>query len=192
MKRTLIRTAALLVSALALTACAAQTPEPTAPSPTTGSATAQPSASVKPTQEAMPTENTSAAQPQGVEDADTARRASEELKDELEQLSEVTDAKVVIAGNQAAIALTFDAQYQAGVTDRIKDMVKERMDGVISGVKRIAVTDDAAMMERITELADQLENATDLTEIENKLSALINQMEDGGASPSMTDTSGEA
>lgn len=114
------------------------------------------------------------------------------MKDELEQLSEVTDAKVVIAGNQAAIALTFDAQYQAGVTDRIKDMVKERMDGVISGVKRIAVTDDAAMMERVTELADQLENATDLTEIENKLSALINQMEDGGASPSMTDTSGEA
>ena len=48
------------------------------------------------------------------------------------------------------------------------------------------------MMERVTELADQLENATDLTEIENKLSALINQMEDGGASPSMTDTSGEA
>ena len=192
MKRTLIRTAALLVSALTLTACAAQTPEPTAPSPTTGSDTAQPSASAEPTQETMPTENTVAAQPQGVEDADTARRAAEELKDELEQLSEVTDAKVVIAGNQAAIALTFDAQYQAGVTDRIKDMVKERMDGVISGVKRIAVTDDAAMMERVTELADQLENATDLTEIENKLSALINQMEDGGASPSMTDTSGEA
>ena len=88
MKRTLIRTAALLVSALALTACAAQTPEPTAPSPTTGSATAQPSASAEPTQETMPTENTAAAQPQGVEDADTARRTAEELKDELEQLSE--------------------------------------------------------------------------------------------------------
>ena len=76
------------------------------------------------------------------------------------------------------------------MTDRIKDMVKERMDGVISGVKRIAVTDDAAMMECVTELADQLENATDLTEIETSSGSSTKWRTAGF--PSMTDTSGEA
>ena len=115
-------------------------------------------------------------------------RAAEELKNELEQLSEVTDAKVVIAGQQAAVGLTFDAQYQAGVTDRMRDMVKERLDGVVTGVTRLAVTDDTAQLETIGQLSEQLQNATDLTDIENKLSALINKMEAGGESLQTTET----
>lgn len=118
----------------------------------------------------------------GVQDADKARQAAEELKNELEQLSEVTDAKVVIAGQQAAVGLTFDTQYQAGVTDRMREMVRERLDGVVSGVTRLAVTDDATQMETISQLSEQLQNATDLTDIENKLSALINRLEAGGES----------
>ncbi len=118
----------------------------------------------------------------GVQDADKARQAAEELKNELEQLSEVTDAKVVIAGQQAAVGLTFDTQYQAGVTDRMREMVRERLDGVVSGVTRLAVTDDATQMETISQLSEQLQNATDLTDIENKLSALINRLEAGDES----------
>ena len=75
------------------------------------------------------------------------------------------------------MALKFDAQYQAGVTDRMREMVKERLDGVLSGVTELYITDDEAMMERIGELSDQLENATDLTEIESRLSAIIRQQE---------------
>ena len=179
MKRNLISIAALLVAALALTGCATG-PEPQAStSPTTGTATAEPSVSAEPMESMNPATTAPAAlaMPKGAEDADTARRAAEELKDELEQLSEVTDAKVVIAGTQAAVALKFDAQYQAGVTDRMREMVKERLDGVLSGVTELYVTDDEAMMERIGELSDQLENATDLTEIESRLSAIIRQQE---------------
>ena len=63
------------------------------------------------------------------------------------------------------------------MTDRMREMVKERLDGVLSGVTELYVTDDESMMERIGELSDQLENATDLTEIESRLSAIIRQQE---------------
>ena len=56
-------------------------------------------------------------------------------------------------------------------------------DGVVTGVTRLAVTDDPAQLETIVQLSEQLQNATDLTDIENKLSALINKMEAGGESP---------
>ncbi len=191
MKRTLLQAAALLVCALALTACAAESEPMTSPSPTAGTATAQPSASAQPSPSDMATQTagqTESPMAMGVQDADMARRAAEELKNELEQLSEVTDAKVAIAGQQAAVGLTFDAQYQAGVTDRMRDMVKERLDGVVTGVTRLAVTDDPAQLETIGQLSEQLQNATDLTDIENKLSALINKMEAGGESLQTTET----
>ena len=191
MKRTLLQAAALLVCALALTACAAESEPLTSPPPTAGTATAQPSASAQPSPSDMATQTagqTESPMAMGVQDADMARRAAEELKNELEQLSEVTDAKVVIAGQQAAVGLTFDAQYQAGVTDRMRDMVKERLDGVVTGVTRLAVTDDPAQLETIGQLSEQLQNATDLTDIENKLSALINKMEAGGESLQTTET----
>lgn len=185
MKRTLLQAAALLVCALALTACAAESEPMTSPSPTANAATAQPSASAEPSPSDMATltaGETESPMAMGVQDADKARQAAEELKNELEQLSEVTDAKVVIAGQQAAVGLTFDTQYQAGVTDRMREMVRERLDGVVSGVTRLAVTDDATQLETISQLSEQLQNATDLTDIENKLSALINRLEAGGES----------
>ena len=185
MKRTLLQAAALLVCALALTACAAESEPVTSPSPTANAATAQPSASAEPSPSDMATltaGETESPMAMGVQDADKARQAAEELKNELEQLSEVTDAKVVIAGQHAAVGLTFDTQYQAGVTDRMREMVRERLDGVVSGVTRLAVTDDATQMETISQLSEQLQNATDLTDIENKLSALINRLEAGDES----------
>lgn len=192
MKRTLLQAAALLVCAFALTACAAESEPMTSPSPTANAATAQPSASAAPSPSDAATQTageTQSPMSMGVHDADTARQAAEELKNELEQLSEVTDAKVVIAGQQAAVGLTFDTQYQAGVTDRMRDMVRERLDGVVSGVTRLAVTDDATQLETISQLYEQLRNATDLTDIENKLSALINRLEAGGEELTTQDSS---
>ena len=45
-----------------------------------------------------------------------------------------------------------------------------------------------AQLETIGQLSEQLQNATDLTDIENKLSALINKMEAGGESLQTTET----
>lgn len=180
MKQTLLRTAALLACALALTACAAESEPMTSPSPTAGSATAQPTATQAPaSSQGVPETMQSAASAaaQGAADAETARSAAEELKDELEQLSEVSDAEVVLAGDMAAVGLTFDTQYQAGVTDRIRQVVRERLDGVISGVSRLGVTADKAQREQIAGLSEQLDNATDLTDVEAKLSELLRSME---------------
>lgn len=180
MKKTLLRTTALLACAFALTACATEAEPQTSPSPTAGSTTAQPTATQAPApmQEAPAAMQSAApAAAQGAADVETARSAAEELKDELEQLSEVSDAEVVIAGSMAAVGLEFDAQYQAGVTDRIRQMVKERLDGVLSGVSRLGVTADKAQREQIAALSEQLHNATDLTDVEKKLAELLRSME---------------
>ena len=63
----------------------------------------------------------------GVTSMDKARRVIEQLEEELERLSEVKEAHVIIAGHKAAVALTFDDQYKAGIDDRFRKIVRERI-----------------------------------------------------------------
>ena len=113
----------------------------------------------------------------GVTDAAQAKRLSEEAEDELEKLSEVSDAQVVIAGHTAAVALEFDSQSQGGVDERLREMVKERIDSLVKGVKDVSVTNDNALYERLEALGDRLDGAAALSEIEKELKDIITGIE---------------
>ena len=113
----------------------------------------------------------------GVTTVSTARRAVEQIEDELERLSEVSDAEVVLAGNSAAVALKFDDQYKGGVDDRLIGIVKERIGGVISGVTNVVVTDDTSLMDQLETLGERLEAASDMADIQNELNAIIAKIE---------------
>ena len=112
----------------------------------------------------------------GVTTVSTARRAVEQIEDELERLSEVSDAEVVLAGNSAAVALKFDDQYKGGIDDRLREIVKERISGVISGVTNVVVTDDKTLMDQLETLGERLEAASDIADIQNELNAIINKL----------------
>lgn len=112
----------------------------------------------------------------GVATAADARKAVEEIEDELERLSEVKDAEVVLAGNVAAVALQFDSQYQGGVDDRLQAIVQERVDGVISGFEAVAVTDDSDLFDQLRSLGDRLDGEADMSDIQNELNAIVNKI----------------
>ena len=114
---------------------------------------------------------------QGVTSVSAARKASEEIEDELERLSEVTDAQVVLAGKNAAVALRFNSQYQAGIDERMREIVQDRIDGIVSGIDKVAVTDSVDIFDELNTLGDRLEGAADMTEIQNQLNAIINRIE---------------
>lgn len=184
MKKSLI-SIGLMALLLSLTSCATQE-EPTpsqspSASPTVSvSPTMAPAASQEPDASADPTGTdalmTDAASA-GVTNAPDARKAAEDIEEELERLSEVEDAEVVLAGQNAAVALKFDSQYQGGIDDRMKQIVEERIKGVISGVTHISITQDADLMEQLKTLGDRLEGATDMAEIQNELNAIINKID---------------
>ena len=86
-----------------------------------------------------------------------------------------------MAGNTAAVALEFDDQYQGGVDDRLREIVQERIDGVISGVTNVVITEEKSFMDQLELLGDRLESATNLDELQNELNAIINQIKAGMA-----------
>lgn len=196
MKRTLIL-ASLAALLMVFTGCASQgSPSPTAspsasPATTTAPAATNPGAAMDDlipeadttgmpdaAGDSAPMSPSASEQPaaQGVTTASDARKAIEDIEDELERLSEVDDAQVVIAGNDAAVALEFDSQYQGGIDDRLRDIVKERIAGVISGVDNIFITADKDLMDQLEALGDRLEGAADMADIQNELNAIISKI----------------
>ena len=91
------------------------------------------------------------------------------------------DAEVVIAGNKAAVGLEFDDQYKAGVDDRLRKIVKERIDSVISGISTVAVTADKGIMDAIESLGERLDTMADMTTLENDLDAIIRKINGANA-----------
>ncbi len=112
----------------------------------------------------------------GVTSMDKARRVIEQIEDELERLSEVDDAEVVIAGNKVAVGLEFDDQYKSGLDDRLRKIVKERVDSVVSGIGTVAVTADEGIMDAIESLGERLDTMSDMTALESDLDAIIKKI----------------
>lgn len=112
----------------------------------------------------------------GVTTMDRARRVIEQIEEELERLSEVDDAEVVIAGNKAAVGLEFDDQYRAGLDDRLRGIVKDRIDSVISGISTVAITADASIMDAIESLGERLDTISDMAALQSDLDAIIRKI----------------
>lgn len=112
----------------------------------------------------------------GVTSMDKARRVIEQIEEELERLSEVDDAEVVIAGNKAAVGLEFDDQYKAGLDDRLRGIIKERIDSVISGISTIAITTDEGVTDAIESLGERLDTMSDMTALQSDLDAIIKKI----------------
>ena len=112
----------------------------------------------------------------GVTTMDKAKRVIEQIEEELERLSEVDDAEVVIAGNKAAVGIEFDDQYKAGLDDRLRKIIKERIDSVIGGISTVAITADEGVMDAIDSLGERLDTMSDMAALQSDLEAIIKKI----------------
>lgn len=112
----------------------------------------------------------------GVTSMDKAKRVIEQIEDELERLSEVDDAEVVIAGNKAAVGIEFDDQYQAGLDDRLRKVIRDRIGSVVSGISTVAITADETVMDAIESLGERLETMSDMASLQSDLDAIIRKI----------------
>ena len=120
--------------------------------------------------------------PAGVNSVEDARRIGEKVSDEVEKLSEVDEAVAIVAGNIALVGVKYDSQYQGGMTERLKEMVQERVEMVDKAITTVHVTDDGEMMTRIAELKEELGDMNfTFEELQTKLLEIGSTIAGGGA-----------
>lgn len=95
-----------------------------------------------------------------------ADRLAEQIADAVERISEIDDAEVIIdSGRRVLVAVEFEDQYQAGLDERMKQMIVQAVQKVDDGLTDVEITDDDTLYGQVKGLGERLANATGLDEL---------------------------
>lgn len=180
-KKLTLLIATCVICLLAFTGCMRNTtPSPsntpmTSPmsmtSPTTPLSTATPSTRPMTSPGTSPLTNPTA-------DANGEDKAAvaDQIKDEINKMSEVHASAVVVHGNTALIGVRYDDAYKGELTGRITTMIEEKAKQIDTALSNIVVTDDTAMIDEIEDMRANMSGGTLIGDIKAKFDSLINRI----------------
>ena len=105
-----------------------------------------------------------------------AGKLAEQIKEAVERLSEVSDAEVVVSDERVLVAVEFDEQYNAGLDERMKQMITEAVQNVDENLTDVEITDDGTLYGQVKSLGERLAKATGLDELADDFGDLWNRM----------------
>lgn len=156
--------------AVLMTACAT-TPTTPVPSPTaTNNATTVPGVTTSPAAEEF---TTLTAAMTGQESSELSRKANEAAA----KISEIGTCVTAIVGDTCIVGVTFDPQYKGALTDRIRDMVVDRVQSAAPSVERVAVTNDPEIAVQIGEIAEKISKTTSVTDVTGEFDTLLRKIQ---------------
>lgn len=175
-----------------LTGCTSNADTMPTPTATTSPAATMPVVTARPTADAspMPTDALDSMTPDatkesGVNSVEDALRVSNRVSEEVEKLSELDSAEALVAGNIAVVGISYDAQYQGGLTERLEKMVSERAEMIDKAITSVHVTDEEEQVMKISQLREKLK-AGEITFDELQTQMLdIGSAITGGGSPAV-------
>ena len=94
-----------------------------------------------------------------------AGRLAERIEDAVERLSEVDDAEAVVRDGRVLVAVEFEDQYKAGLTDRMKQMITDAVRNVDDGLTDVQITDDNTLYGQVKNLGERIGQVTGLDEL---------------------------
>lgn len=174
MKKTRLTAACLIALGLTLGGCASgrgnvgATSVPVTPRPT-ATMSAMPTESPEMSAAPMMSPETTADMASGSTAAGMtpaqAGKLAEQISEAVERLSEVDDAEVVLDGERVLVAVEFDDQYSAGLDDRMKEMITEKVKEVDDRLTDVRITDDDTLYGQVKSLTQRMAKATGMDEM---------------------------
>ena len=169
-QRKLLLIAALIAAmCLALVACTKE--ETVAPSVTTTPTTTTVPATSAPG-ESGAGGNASSSTGGALNAFDWANGAAD-IEKAIAQLSEISEARVVVADTTALVGVKFDAAYKGQLTERIRQMVAAEVLKADAGIQTVAVTSEDGDVEKVYALSDQVRAGRTTDELAPEINAIV-------------------
>ncbi|MBQ1256982.1 MAG: YhcN/YlaJ family sporulation lipoprotein [Clostridia bacterium] len=152
-----------LAIALIMTACMSKTGSDESPMTTPG-ASAAPSVTPKATVEA-----------QGAFDWLVN---GEKVEENLSKISEINEARVIVNGDTALVAVRFNPAYKGEMTDRIREMISNEITKADPRVKTVSVTADENAVTKTYALSDRMRAGEGIENIKKDIEDVLRSIAD--------------
>lgn len=174
-KKRILALLCMIAVGTTLTGCAAGTASTI--NPTTAPATTQPMATMTATNSPMATVSPSESpMAQTSMTPAQAGQLAERISDAVERISEIDDAEVIVYDDRVLVGVEFEDQYNAGLDDRMKQMITEKVQEVDKSLTRVEITNDETLYGQIKSFGERLGKATGFDELADDFGDLWNRI----------------
>lgn len=168
-----------LVSVLLIAGCTRNTvtPSPTPMvSPMTSPLTTT-TPSMMPSPDMSPDTSPAAPSPSGSgADGEELTKMADEIAAEVDKLSEVDKASVVMNETTAIIGVKYDASYKGKLDERLTEMITEKAKSVDEKLTDVVVTDDPDVVDEIEDMRAKQTSGNVATDLKADFDSLINRI----------------
>ena len=103
---------------------------------------------------------------------DWTKNASQ-VEARINQISEISDARVVVTGNTALVGVHFDRAYQGEMTERIREMVAAEVMAADPEITTVAVTADNDDVNSVFDLSERTALGRDMDTLKEDIEEIV-------------------
>ena len=117
--------------------------------------------------------NTSATTSNGALGAFDWANGAADVEKAIGQISELSDARVVVTNSTALVGVRFDNAYKGELTERIREMVAAEVLKADPSIQTVAVTSNTEDVGKVYDLADQVRAGRTADELSSEINAIV-------------------
>lgn len=96
-----------------------------------------------------------------------------QVEQQIGQISEVSEARVVVTGDTALVGVTFNQAYQGEMTERIREMVAAEVMKADPQITTVAVTADREDVDKVRALSDRVIAGEKMDDLKEEISEIV-------------------
>ena len=98
---------------------------------------------------------------------------AQNVENSVMKLSEVSDARVLVAGNTALVGVKFDPAYKGEITDRIREMIAGVVKQADPSIQTVAVTAQDKDVTQVYTMSDKVRAGEKMTTFNEDILAIV-------------------
>jgi len=95
------------------------------------------------------------------------------IEAKINQISEISESRVVVDGDTALVAVKFAPEYRGEMTERIREMVAAEIMAADPKIQTVAVTADNDDVEDVFDIAEDLLSGANAAEIKDDINEIV-------------------
>ena len=102
----------------------------------------------------------------------------EKVEENLSKISEISEARVIVNGDTALVAVKFNPAYKGEMTERIREMISNEITKADPRVKTVTVTADENAVTKTYALSDRMRAGEGIETLKKDIEDVLNSIKD--------------